>query len=96
MRIDVLRFNGQLEVPGMATSSRYRITSAEGFNMTVMPHGILARHAMRPGADLLVPWAKVESCDLMPVQLPFEDAAEETEPESPQAKRGPGRPKRVA
>lgn len=88
MKIDVLRFNGQLEIPGMAASSRYRITAAEGFAMTVTEHGILARHERRE-LDLLIPWVRIDSVDVLP-----EEAT--TEPESPQAKRGPGRPPKAA
>lgn len=90
MKIDTLRFNGQLEIPQMAASSRYRITAAEGFTMTVTPLGVLARHERRP-LDVLIPWARIDSVDVLP-----EADAEETAPESPQAKRGPGRPPKVA
>lgn len=88
MRVSVLRFNGQLEIPGMAASSRFRITEAEGFAMTVTPLGILARHERRE-LDMLIPWVRIDSADVLP----------EADPEPGElaggitgARRGPGRP----
>lgn len=81
MKIDTLRFNGPLEIPGMAASSRYRITAAEGFAMAVTPAGVLAKHERRE-LDILIPWQRIDSVDVLP------EVEEATEPESPQAKRG--------
>jgi hypothetical protein len=65
VKVDTVRFNGQLEIPGMASSSRYRITAAEGFAMTVTPLGVLARHDRRE-LDVLIPWARIDSADVLP------------------------------
>lgn len=85
MKVSVLRFNGQLEIPGMASSSRFRITEAEGFAMTVTPLGILARHERRE-LDVLIPWVRIDSADLLP----------EVGEKNDEVKRGPGRPPKVA
>lgn len=81
MKVSVLRFNGQLEIPGMASSSRFRITEAEGFAMTVTPLGILARHERR-ALDVLIPWVRIDSADVLP----------EVGENNDEVKRGPGRP----
>lgn len=67
MKIDAVRFNGQLEIPGMVSSSRFRITAAEGFDMTMLPLGVLAKHERREFA-VLIPWSRVDSCDVLPEQ----------------------------
>lgn len=107
MRISVLRFNGQLEIPGMAACSRFRITEAEGFAMTVTPLGILARHERRE-LDVLIPWVRIDSADVLPEpaeqyssqgsmgmlgsHLSPEQAQMAASTQQPPPKRGPGRP----
>lgn len=71
----------------MASSSRFRITEAEGFAMTVTPLGILARHERRE-LDVLIPWVRVDSADVLPEA--------EAAPEGEAPKRGPGRPPKAA
>lgn len=91
MRVSVLRFNGQLEIPGMASSSRFRITEAEGFAMTVTPLGVLARHERRE-LDVLIPWVRIDSADVLPEPEFSPEQSELAGGGITGAKRGPGRP----